>query len=43
MNTPKAYLSAVRSQGIRVGRRESACPGNREADGVPTIAPRTGE
>lgn len=29
MDTPKAYLSAVRGQAIRVGRRESACPGNR--------------
>lgn len=40
MNTPKAYLPATRSQGVRVERREGACPGNREADGGPTTGPQ---
>lgn len=40
MNTPKAYLPATRSQGVRVERREGACPGNREAVGGPTMGPQ---
>lgn len=30
MDTPKAYLS-VRGQGIRVGRKENACPGEEQS------------
>lgn len=40
MNTPKVYLPATRSQGVRAGRREGGRPGNGEAGGGPTMGPQ---